>query len=311
MPPKAHRGAAESNAPARESAFIFQLRAELAATRRRDAREAWALVLVGAAVLGLYLVIGHGGLLPVGVGAIALAALLGSFLWWLGGRSTALNTLSVREADVVWVFARVGAASARQASLVFCFFDRVTLEVAVRPSTSDAWVELASASFPTATIGYSAEAQRGFDADPRTLRTPPRDEALRVRAPERDTAWLVPYARAALRPGRSLLVWLGAVLGAVGVLGLVLVLAAASGTERAWLAGIFGCALVFGVALAAWGARPFEGTTLYRALTSGDGLAEVRLVDGPDGSGRVVPMAMVTLTSGRRYTFPTRPLEAA
>lgn len=282
--------------------LIARLRDELAWSRRRDAKEAWALIAVGLVFVALYAALGHGGLLAVGVGAIVLAVFLGLFFLWLGGRSSVIDRLERRADDVVWVYARVGATSARNSALYFGFSDGSGLDVAIRPTSSDALIESASLAFPTATIGFTGDAQRRFMHDPASLRVPARQRSLRVRPSERETAWLVPFARATLLKTR-VLGWLGVVIAALGGLGFIIVIAASSGGERLGLSAVFAVVATLGGALAVPGFRRFEGSPLHAALTTGDGLADVRLVEGPDGAGDIIPLAMVTLTSGRRYTF--------
>ncbi len=282
--------------------LVARLRDELERSRRRDAREAWALIAVGLVFIALYAALGHGGLLGVGVGAIVLAVFLGLFFIWLGGRSSAIDRLERHADDVVWVYARVGATSARNASLYFGFSDGSGVDVGTLPTSSDAMIESASLAFPTATIGFTGDAQRRFELAPASLRVPARQRALRVRASERETAWLVPFARATLLKSR-VLGWLGVMMASLAGLGLAIVVVASSGGERLGLSAIFAVVATLGGVLAARGFRPFEGSPLHVALTTGDGLADVRLVEGPDGAGDIIPLAMVTLENGRRYTF--------
>lgn len=290
----------------RASTLRARLGDQVRIRRARHAREALALLVIGAVA-----VVGHAfwadpRILALAVVAIALAVGTWIFVAVAGARSSQVHRLTERAADVVWVFAEIGARNARDASLVFAFVDGTSVTLPVEPSAMDALLAEASMELPRAAIGFSGAHREAFHRDPRSLLGPPRTEPEGKRAFATSHAWLVEPARAVMFAARFA-GGLGVVLALLGGAGFAVVLAAAPpGAERAMLAGILGLIGLAGLGLTAFGFRPFESTALHRALATGEGLLNVQLLEGEGPTGDVEPMAVVTLKSGHRYTFHAR-----
>lgn len=294
------------------TALIEQVRRR----RARHARDAIMLLAVGAAALLVYPFFPDQRV--VALAGVAIAAAIGVWLFvaLVRRRSAALDQLDRRAGEVVWVFTEIGERDVREASLVFAFGDGTSVTIPVEPDAASELLASASLAFATASIGFTRELREGYQRDPHSLLGPPRRAPVDVAGPVSDYAWLVGPARAVMR-GSRLLGGLGVLLGVLGAVGLAIVFGAApAGEERTVLAAVFALVVASGIGLGAVGFRPFERTALYRALRDSDGLSSVQLVEGHDAIGDVVPMAVVTLKSGARYTFlaphpPTAPRRAA
>lgn len=298
------------------TAFFDTLRSQLRISRMRHGRDAIAMFVLGAIGVLAYPAIPDARLLAFGGLGVLSACAVWVFVAFAGGWSPALKRLIRDARDVVWVFTEIGARDPRHAALVFAFADGTSVTIPVEASAKDALLSQASMQFATASMGFSSSLREAFLRDPRAMLGPPRTRPVGASTPLADYAWLVEPARATQRRSHIVGV-LTALVAVLGVLGFALVLAAAPpGDERAILATTFGITGFVGLVSTAFAFRPFESTALYRALKSSEGLANVQLVEGNGPTGDVIPMAVVTLKSGARYTFyvsprPPRPSDVA
>jgi hypothetical protein len=284
--------------------LVRTLRAHVERRRARNARDATALLVLGALALLARLALPDPRLPVIGAVSIGATLLLWGFTALARGWSPAVARLERRARDVVWVFTQIGARDVRSGAIVFAFGDGTSVTLPVEPSERASLLATASIVFPCAAMGFSAQNRQAFHRDPRSLLGPPRRQPVSDAPDVASHAWLVGPARFVMRRARIVGV-LGVAMGPLAALCAGIVdSAAAPGEEKTVLVGTMSFIALVGGVLAWFGLRRFEGTALYRALTTSEGLLEVRLLEGEDLRGDVAPMAVVTLRSGARYTFP-------
>lgn len=266
----------------------------------------WIIVMIGVVSLP------RKDAIEIGSFAASLGAPTVALLWVAGrrdpARHRALRALRERARTVVWLYTRLRHGSTRLDEIVFNFEDGSIESIPVDPERSRDLLARVAAFLPRASVGFSPEAADAFMRAPASLyrETP---QAIGRESPPLETSWLLPYARATYRL-RRFGGGLGVLLALLGILGVVIVGAAASPRDQpALLIGVFTVAAVLpGVLLMRYGFARFDRGELAAALRAPSGrVRSVEITHQANVEGDHVDVAVVTLTTGRTFVFWVAP----